>query len=61
MSALIGGRASKGIASRLRRHGCTLVAEPQSFLVGKDNHLLSGELERARAWGAAVAGSVVVG
>ena len=34
------GRASKGIAKRLRRHGATLIVEPQSFLVAKDNHLL---------------------
>jgi hypothetical protein len=48
----ITGRASKGIAKRLRHHGCELVAEPTSFLVTKDNHLVDDERARARAWGA---------
>jgi hypothetical protein len=26
------------------------VAEPESFLVDKDNHLLAGESDRARRW-----------
>jgi hypothetical protein len=55
---LLTGRASKGIASRLHSHGCTLVAKPESFLVDRDHHLLDGELERARAWGAALVAQV---
>ena len=50
-SALLTGRASKAIASRLRAHGFTLVAEPESFLVDRSTHLVEGELERARRWG----------
>ena len=50
-SELFTGRASKGIASRLHSHDCTLVAKPESFLVDKNHHLVDGELERARAWG----------
>jgi hypothetical protein len=50
--AVFTGRASKGIAKRLRRHGAVLVAEPESFLVTKDNHLQPDEAARARAWGA---------
>ena len=46
------GHASKGIARRLRHHGCTLVVEPMSFLVTKDNHLVDEEAEHARGWGA---------
>jgi hypothetical protein len=46
------GRASKGIARRLRRHGLELAAEPESFLVDDDNHLVEGEDARATAWGA---------
>jgi hypothetical protein len=46
------GRASKGIAKRLRERGCTLVAEPASFLVTKENHLLDDEIAHARNWGA---------
>jgi hypothetical protein len=49
------GRASKGIASRLRHHGAKLIAGPESFLVTKENHLDPGEEEHARAWGARLA------
>jgi hypothetical protein len=45
------GRASKGIAKRLRHHGCELVDEPHSFLVTKDGHLEDHEQEEARSWG----------
>ena len=48
------GRASKGIARRLRHHGFDLVVEPESFLVDKENHLEPGEAERAREWGVAL-------
>jgi hypothetical protein len=47
----ITGRASKGIAKRLRDRGCTLVVEPESFLVTKENHLLDDEIAHARDWG----------
>lgn len=49
------GRASTRIARRLRRHGCTLAARPESFLVTKDSRLETGEEERARRWGARLA------
>lgn len=52
------GRASKGIAKRLRGHGARLVAGPESFLVDKQNHLQPGEEERAEQWGARLAGEV---
>ena len=52
------GRASKGIAKRLRHHGCALVVEPMSFLVTKDNHLVDDEVAHARAWGAELAAAV---
>jgi hypothetical protein len=55
MSPMLTGRASKGIAKKLRHAGATLVVEPESFLVTKDNHLEPGEAERARAWGARLA------
>ena len=48
--AALTGRASKGIAKRLARAGATMLAEPESFLVTKDNHLDTGEEQRARAW-----------
>jgi len=49
------GRASKGIAKRLRKHGCTLVVEPESFLVTKENRLEEDEERHALRWGARLA------
>lgn len=51
------GRASRGIAKRLERHGASLVAPPESFFVERDNHLSDGEADRAEAWGASLARS----
>jgi len=56
--ALFTGRASGRIAKELRRHGYSLVAKPESFLV-KDNRLVSGEVERASGWGASLVGDLV--
>lgn len=53
------GRASKGISRLLRSAGFELVVEPESFLIDKNTHLLPGEEERARAWGANLAAKVV--
>ena len=53
--AVLTGRASKGIARRLHRHGWTLALAPESFLVDKRNHLLDGQTERAEAWGGSLA------
>jgi hypothetical protein len=55
---LVTGRASKGIAKRLRHHGCELVDEPHSFLVTKDNHLEEHEVDEARSWGRRLAVAV---
>jgi len=55
------GRASKGISKELRRHGFGLAAEPESFLVTKDNHLEANEEARARAWGDRLAAGVAEG
>jgi hypothetical protein len=54
LPAAFTGRASKGIARRLRRHGATLIAEPESFFVTKANDLEPHEEERARDWGARI-------
>lgn len=59
--AAVTGRASKGIARRLRHHGFELVAEPESFLVDTHNHLLDGEAERAQEWGASLAAAIAEG
>lgn len=53
--ALLTGRASKGIAKRLRQIGCSLVVEPESFLVTKENHLVDAEEAHARRFGADLA------
>lgn len=53
--AALTGRASKGIAHALRHHGYELVAEPESFIVTKQNVLQPGEAERAKLWGARLA------
>ena len=53
--AAITGRASKGIAHRLRKHGATLADEPMSFFVTKDSRLEAGEAANAREWGARLA------
>ncbi|MGZ4632256.1 MAG: flavodoxin family protein [Actinomycetes bacterium] len=55
MAAVLTGRASRGIAQRLRRHGFKLVVQPESFLVDKHNTLLAGEADRAVQWGARLA------
>lgn len=49
------GRASRGIARRLRHHGWHGVVDPESFLVDTDNTMVDGELDRAHAWGRQVA------
>jgi hypothetical protein len=52
------GRASRSIARGLQRHGLELVLAPESFLVDRRNHLVPGELERARRWGAQLAEAI---
>jgi hypothetical protein len=56
--SLLTGRASRGIVRLLRRAGFRLVAPPASFVVDRNNALLPGELERARAWGREVGAKV---
>jgi Flavodoxin len=51
---LLTGHASRGISRLLARHGCRLLAPPESFLVSKQNTLVDGEAARARAWGAMI-------
>jgi menaquinone-dependent protoporphyrinogen IX oxidase len=58
--AVVTGRASKGISKRLRAHGCTVIVEPESFLVTKENHLLEDEESHARDWGARLAEAIGV-
>ncbi|HYL50346.1 MAG TPA: flavodoxin domain-containing protein [Acidimicrobiia bacterium] len=51
MPAALTGRASRGIARRLRAHGSGMIADPESFFVTRQNHLEPEEATRARDWG----------
>ena len=57
--AALTGRASKGVDHLLREHGFDVVAEPESFLVTKQDRLEPQETERAREWGAKLAAAMV--
>src|SRR5262249_32612803 len=56
--AALTGRASKGVARLLRAHGFEVIAEPESFLVTKQDRLEPHETARAREWGTQLAASV---
>jgi hypothetical protein len=56
--AAVTGRASKGITRLLREHGFDVVAEPESFLVTKQDRLVPNELDRAREWGIKLAANI---
>ena len=49
--AALTGRASKGINRRLHAHGFEVIAEPESFLVTKQDRLEPHQIALARAWG----------
>jgi hypothetical protein len=52
------GRASKGVSRLLHAHGFDVVAEPESFLVTKQDRLEPQETTRAREWGTKLAASI---
>jgi hypothetical protein len=56
--AALTGRASKGVFRLLRAHGFDLVAQPESFLVTKQDRLEPDEITRAHGWGAKLAASI---
>ncbi len=55
--AALTGRASKGVDRLLRAHGFEMIADPESFLVTKQDRLQPEETTRAREWGARLAGA----
>jgi Flavodoxin len=57
--AALTGRASKGVVRLLRAHGFDVVAEPESFLVTKQDQLEPQESTRAREWGAGLAATTI--
>ena len=62
MSRLLSGSAAASAAARLRRAGCHLITDPESFFIERDapaagekrrhgqEHLEPGEIERATEW-----------
>ena len=58
LPATLTGRASKGVAHLLRAHGFDVVAEPESFLVTKQDRLEPHETDRAREWGTRLAAGI---
>lgn len=53
------GYAEKRIVKDLRRAGCEITAPSEGFIVmGSEGPLKDGELDRAKAWGAAIRGLV---
>jgi flavodoxin-like protein len=58
-SGLAGG-AARGIARRLRRHDYHLVSDPEGFIVDDSyGPLRTGEVERAKQWGAQLVSQTV--
>jgi hypothetical protein len=57
--AALTGRASKGIIRLLRAHGFDVAAEPESFLVTRQDRLVPGEFARAREWGTTLAAGLI--
>jgi hypothetical protein len=56
LGKLMAGSAARQIARSLRRHGYELTDRPQGFVVADfTGPLAAGELDRARAWGKALA------
>jgi hypothetical protein len=53
--AFLTGRASRRIGRKLRHKRFPVVASAQSFLVAKGDRLVTGEAERAEAWGRSLA------
>jgi hypothetical protein len=56
--AALTGRAATGVARLLRAHGFDVVAEPESFLVTKQDRLEPQETGRARDWGSKLAARI---
>ena len=57
----LAGGAARPIARALRRHGYTLIARPQGFIVkGSRGPLRNGEQERAQTWGAGLLAASMV-
>ncbi|WP_156252443.1 flavodoxin domain-containing protein [Pseudactinotalea terrae] len=59
LPSALAGSAARGVAHGLRQHGFTIIGHPDHFIVeDAEGPLREGERERARAWGAELAGAV---
>ena len=56
--AALTGRASKQVNRLLRAHGFDVAVQPESFLVTKQDRLVSHEFGRAREWGTKLAAGI---
>ena len=45
------GHPARRVSRALARRGAAVLARPESFFIDRHEHLVPGELERARAWG----------
>jgi Flavodoxin len=59
--AALTGRASKGVARSLHAHGFRVIADPESFLVTRQDRLEPQETDRAREWGSKLAAQAALG
>jgi flavodoxin len=57
----LSGSAAAGIAERLRGLGARVIVSEESFIVTRKPRLEPGEMERASAWAASLAGMVQAG
>lgn len=56
LDSRLAGSAARSASRQLRRRGFGLAGKPEGFIVtGSEGPLREGELDRARAWGAALA------
>ncbi len=58
MPRIFTGSAAAAIDRKLSRRGSRALDEPRSFLVDTSSHLLDGELDKARQWGALLAARI---
>jgi hypothetical protein len=56
--AALTGRASKQVNRLLHAHGFDVAAQPESFLVTKQDRLAPDEFDRAREWGTKLAAGI---
>jgi hypothetical protein len=56
---MVADAIAAGITRLLGAHGFDVAAEPESFLVTRQDRLAPGELARAREWGSTLAAGII--